>query len=291
MNKTICNRKGFKMELTEQQKKRYQYLLINKDVKKTGESWEEFLIKSYERSDETRDSSPSWPEQESRRKNIELARELDKLEKESAAAPAEIVVAEKPKTLAEKVQEPGLTGDKLDAVQRWAKLFLTADVIPAEWLKTDQKTALARVVVCLQLAESKKINPLLLLQNVDFIAGKLCWKSTFILQLLRAAGWRSYEFRFAGDPRSDDFWQNEKNGCQFLAKNPESGKIEEGTFISVGMVKKEGWKDRKGSKWQSMPEQMFKYRAAAFFCRSNAPEVLAGFYSQDEMADIVAAGG
>jgi len=58
------------------------------------------------------------------------------------------------------------------------------------------------------------------------------------------------------------------------------------------MAKKEKWwskKDRNGieiSKWQSMPQQMFPYRAAAFFARTYCPEITMGLMTQDEVIDI-----
>ena len=59
-----------------------------------------------------------------------------------------------------------------------------------------------------------------------------------------------------------------------------------GTFISIGMAKREGWFDKPGSKWQTMPEQMLQYRAAAFWQRTNCPEVSMGFLTQEEAEDI-----
>ena len=55
--------------------------------------------------------------------------------------------------------------------------------------------------------------------------------------------------------------------------------------MTLRMAKAERW----GSKWDSMPELMLKYRAAAFFIRTNCPEILFGLYSAEESQDIVAA--
>jgi hypothetical protein len=52
------------------------------------------------------------------------------------------------------------------------------------------------------------------------------------------------------------------------------------------MAKAEGWIDKNGSKWKTMPEQMLMYRAATFFCRVFCPEVLAGVQTSDEITDI-----
>jgi hypothetical protein len=52
------------------------------------------------------------------------------------------------------------------------------------------------------------------------------------------------------------------------------------------MVKAENWLDKAGSKWKTMPEQMFKYRCAAFFARTYCPEVLNGLQTVEELRDV-----
>ena len=52
------------------------------------------------------------------------------------------------------------------------------------------------------------------------------------------------------------------------------------------MAKKEGWFQKAGSKWQTMPELMLKYRAAAFFGRLYAPEIMMGMHTEFEIQDI-----
>jgi hypothetical protein len=52
------------------------------------------------------------------------------------------------------------------------------------------------------------------------------------------------------------------------------------------MAKAEGWLTRAGSKWQSMPELMIRYRAASFFGRLYCPDILNGMYTADEVADF-----
>lgn len=55
--------------------------------------------------------------------------------------------------------------------------------------------------------------------------------------------------------------------------------------MTLRMAEMEQWK----GKWKSMPELMLKYRAAAFFIRTVAPEILFGLYTQEEAVDIAEA--
>lgn len=174
------------------------------------------------------------------------------------------------------------------ALQKVAKVYAASSFLPAAWRKLPEQERLANLIIMVNRASALKCDPLLLLQNLDIIAGRMCWKSTFLLQLLLAHGWTAARYELTGDPTAADFWDNPAHGCAFSAVNPATGEREAGTKITVAMVKGEGWITREGSKWRTMPEQMLKYRAVAFFARSNAPSVMGGFYSSDEVEDIVA---
>ena len=53
----------------------------------------------------------------------------------------------------------------------------------------------------------------------------------------------------------------------------------------MDMANAEGWVQKNGSKWKTMPQVMLRYRAASFFARMNCPELTLGYYSQDEVID------
>ena len=61
----------------------------------------------------------------------------------------------------------------------------------------------------------------------------------------------------------------------------------ESSEITIAMAKAEGWYSKTGSKWQTMPEQMLRYRSAAFFVRAYAPEISLGIATDDEARDII----
>jgi diguanylate cyclase (GGDEF)-like protein len=57
--------------------------------------------------------------------------------------------------------------------------------------------------------------------------------------------------------------------------------------VTIGMAKAEGWYNKTGSKWKTMPELMMRYRAATFLIRSVAPEIALGFQTTEEVRDII----
>lgn len=63
--------------------------------------------------------------------------------------------------------------------------------------------------------------------------------------------------------------------------------IVESPAVNMEMAVKEGWYQKNGSKWQTMPEVMLRYRTASFFGKLYAPELLMGLQTVEEMQDIV----
>jgi hypothetical protein len=53
------------------------------------------------------------------------------------------------------------------------------------------------------------------------------------------------------------------------------------------MVKAEGWYDKGGSKWKTLPELMFMYRSASYFSNVHCPETKLGMATVEELRDIV----
>lgn len=76
--------------------------------------------------------------------------------------------------------------------------------------------------------------------------------------------------------------------CYAYAVEARTGEHLRGPVVSMRMAVAEGWLAKDGSKWQSMPEMMLRYRAAAFFGRIYAPELLLGIPASDELEDIAA---
>jgi hypothetical protein len=80
----------------------------------------------------------------------------------------------------------------------------------------------------------------------------------------------------------------ENKECKAIATELASGQLLEGPPVTIAMAIAEGWYGKNGSKWQTMPELMLRYRAASFFGRLYAPEILNGMYSQEEAEELPA---
>ncbi len=128
------------------------------------------------------------------------------------------------------------------------------------------------------------ISPIMLIQNMDVVKGRPALRGTFLAGLINHSPLFSrlkYEFRGTDNPGgkpSPDY------GCRAYAVERETGEIIYGTWIDWRMVEAEGWSANK--KWTSMRDQMFEYRAAAFWSRANASDITLGMYETEELRDM-----
>ena len=91
-----------------------------------------------------------------------------------------------------------------------------------------------------------------------------------------------YDFELQFDEKTD------KNGKPFSCQcwTEKNGRKVTGPVIDMDMARAEGWVGKSGSKWQTMPQMMLRYRAASFFGRMNCPELTMGIYTREEVIEI-----
>jgi hypothetical protein len=158
--------------------------------------------------------------------------------------------------------------------QRVAKMLCSSSLVPKEYQGNMQNTLIA-----LEMANRIGASPLMVMQNLYVIQGKPSWSSSFIIAALNSCK-RFSPLRFEMDGKDDDY------GCKAWAYELHSKDRLEGPKITYRMAKEEGWFNKAGSKWKTMPELMLRYRAAAFFGRLYAPDVLMGMHTMEEVNDF-----
>lgn len=177
------------------------------------------------------------------------------------------------------VKSSGSIYSNIDAFndgQRIAKALAGSTLVPAAY-----QNNLPNTMIALEIANRINISPFMVMQNLDIIKGKPSWSSTFIIAALNSSGrFSPLRFRFEGDKNTDDY------GCRAVATDLDSKELLRGPLVDWRMVKAEGWLDKSGSKWKTMPELMFHYRSASFFGRLYAPDILKGMHSMEENIDI-----
>ena len=172
-----------------------------------------------------------------------------------------------------------------------------------EWV--NNQNAAANCLIALNMANRMGYDPLMIMQNLHIIEGRPAWSSQFIIAAVNACGkFSPLRFEIMNHGMTDveyieTYWENKKKqtrqiktqienvSCVAWAIEKATGERIESAKIDMVMAVKEGWYQKNGSKWQTMPDQMLRYRAAAFFGRIYAPEILMGIYSADEIRDFV----
>ena len=165
--------------------------------------------------------------------------------------------------------------ESFENAQRIAKMLSSSSLVPK-----DYKGNIPNTMIAMEMSNRIGISPFMVMQNMDIIHGKPSWSSTFVIAVLNSCGrFSPLRFEWEGEKGTPDY------GCKAVATDLNGQKIE-GALVSWKMVKSEGWLDKSGSKWKTMPDQMFMYRAASFFGRIYAPDLLKGMHSVDEINDV-----
>jgi hypothetical protein len=160
--------------------------------------------------------------------------------------------------------------------QRIAKALASSTLIPPQF---QGQQGFANCLVALEIAGRMGISPFLAMQHLHVIHGRPSWGSSFIIAMVNGCG-RFSPLRFEISGEGDGL------ACYAVATDLASRQELKGPTVTMAMAKKEGWATKSGSKWQTMPELMIRYRAAAFWGRLYASDMLLGMQSQEEVLDV-----
>lgn len=167
-----------------------------------------------------------------------------------------------------------------ELMQRIAKAFASSDLVPQAY-----QGNLPNCMIALDMAQRIGANPLMVMQNLYIVHGTPGWSSKFLIATVNTCGrFSALRYEWKGKPGDPDY------GCRAWAVERETGERLDGIWVTWAMVKAEGWSSKKGSKWMTMPDQMFLYRSAAFWQRAYAPDLAMGLQTAEEVKDVYDAG-
>lgn len=167
-------------------------------------------------------------------------------------------------------------------------------------------------IIALNMAQRLGADPMMIMQNLYLVDGRPSWSSQFIIAAINSSGrYSPLRFDITGGeeeieiPYAVTDWEYNKETrkrepvesnkvarvknykCVAWVIEKATGERLESTPITMEMAVREGWYQKNGSKWQSMPEQMLRYRAASFFGRIYAPDLLMGLRTQEEEIESI----
>jgi hypothetical protein len=207
---------------------------------------------------------------------------------------------------------------QFELMQRKATLMANSTLVPVQYrlqneIKefgkvtgyTENKNAISNCAIAIDMAQRMNANELMVMQNLSIIEGRPSWSSQWIIASINDCGKYSslrfdyvdlgekeveyIEYKWAKGERTSSIKKIKIHdfSCVAYATEKSTGVRLDSAKISIEMAVKEGWYTKVGSKWQTMHEVMLRYRAAAFFGKIYAPELLMGLQSVEENQDVV----
>jgi hypothetical protein len=224
-----------------------------------------------------------------------------------------------PTASAQAVQTGFFDLQSFELMQRVAKMFSSSSIVPEAYRSVIEKLdrygkvkeirenprAVANCAVALSMAQRMNADPMMVMQNLHIIEGRPSWSSQWIIAAINSCGRFSplhFDIEDRG-PREVEYtetqWENGERRtrtrtiavhdkvCVAWATEKATGNRVESPAVSIEIAVKEGWYARNGSKWQTMPDMMLRYRSAAFFGKLYAPEILMGLGTAEEVHDVI----
>lgn len=167
------------------------------------------------------------------------------------------------------------SGEKFDIAARMAASLAKSTIVPKEFQGNANNALIA-----IELATRLQTSPMMVMQHLYVVYGRPSWSAQYVIAMINGSGRYDMELQYeektdkTGKPYSCMCW-TEKNGRKVT-----------GPVITMDLAKQEGWIDKNGSKWKTMPQIMLRYRAASFFGRMNCPDLMMGMYTKEEQYEI-----
>ena len=166
------------------------------------------------------------------------------------------------------------TADTIADHWRWANAYASSSMVPQHFQGKPQDC-----FVIVQLADELGISASTALQNVSLINGRPVYSAKFAIALANRAK------VFAGPIRWKVNKGEKPEDLSVTAYAPlNDGDLAEVT-VSMQIARAEGWTRNK--KYQTIPEQMLRWRSAKWLIDLHCPEILLGF----DVADSTDSGG
>lgn len=194
--------------------------------------------------------------------------------------PDEVINNQECAEISQPIQHTALTmwndTKMMNAAWRTATMISKSGLVPDNYRNSPENCLIA-----IDLANRQGLSPMMVMQNLYVVKGKPAWSGSFCAAAINGCGkFTPLEYLWSGDPGTPSF------GCTARAVRLANNSVCSSDTITMQMAKDEGWIDKNGSKWKTMPRQMMMYRAASFFARAHCPDVLLGIQTAEEVQDV-----
>lgn len=161
-----------------------------------------------------------------------------------------------------------------EQMYRVGKMLASSILFPEHLRKGSHEQAAANGALVMNMAMRLNEDPLTVAQNIYFVGGKPGWSSSYMIGKANQFGVFKNPISWRITGKGDDL------SVTAFAELSSTGQ-EVSATCDMAMAQAEGWV--KNAKYKSMPEQMLRYRSAAFLIRLYCPEVMVGVPAQIEV--------
>lgn len=161
--------------------------------------------------------------------------------------------------------------------QREASVYAKSEMVPEQF-----RNKIADCIIAMEMASRLNVGVIEIMQNIDVIYGRPAFRASYVIARINSSGLIKgrVKFNFVGTEGQDDW------GCYATAIDAETGEEIKGPLITIATAKAEGWYNKNGSKWKTIPDLMLRYRAGSWLGRTQYPEATMGMLTQEEASDV-----
>lgn len=205
--------------------------------------------------------------------------------------------------------------EQFERVQKLAQFLSNSELVPDMYRVTDKNSvekATANCIIAIEMAQRTGAAIPMVMQNLVIVHGRPSWSSKFLTATINTCGkYDTLRYKFTNKGKigkidevilqydqlskkktpvvvgQKDYGNLEDIECVAYTTEKATGEVLESSPVSIKMAILEGWYEKNGSKWQTMPTKMLKYRAASFWTNEYAPEISMGMHTTEEVEEFV----
>lgn len=152
------------------------------------------------------------------------------------------------------------------------KYIIANDLANSDLLPQHFRGNVPNILIAMEASNRLGLSPVEVMKHCYIIKGKLAFDSKMIIALVNKSG------KFDGPLQ---YWLDE-NETECICYAFIDGRQYTGPKVTLAMAKANRW----GTLWNTLPGLMLRYRAAIFFARLFAPEIIIGLDDLNEQQDI-----
>lgn len=166
--------------------------------------------------------------------------------------------------------------NSFEKLMEMSKMLSNSTIVPANYQRKPEN-----VFIALEMANRMGVPVMMVMQNLYVVQGKPSWSGSSVASMIKShPNLENVELHYVGEPNTNAW------GAYVTAVSKQTGKELKGATVTMAVANAEGWVQKAGSKWKTMPEMMLAYRAYAWFGRVHCPEIMMGLQSVEEVSDV-----